>query len=296
MDVRQLAYVVAVVDHGTFTAAAEACHVTQPALSQGIAALERELGVELFHRVRRGVVLTAAGEALLGPARTAAGAIRAAHDAVAAVRGVMSGTLDLVTLPTLAAAPTAELVGAFRRAHPGVAVRMAQSEDPATAAEAVASGEVEIAVTELDRAVDDLVAVEIGTQQYSAVLPPGTRRRRQIGIESLAAMPLVATPPGTSTRRHLDDACAAAGVEPEIVVETAQREALVPLVTAGAGAALLPEAQAAQAAAHGAVVARVAPVVARRVGVLHRRAALGPAAAAMVAMVRSGPGSGAALG
>lgn len=283
MDVRQLSYVVAVVDNGTFTAAADACHVTQPTLSQGIAALERELGVQLFNRVRRGVVLTAAGEALLTPARVATGALRTARDAVAAVKGVVSGTLDIVTLPTLAAAPTADIVGAFRRAHPGVTVRISHSEDPDAAADMLAEGRVDLAVTELEE-VGGFVAVEIGTQRYLAVMPPGTRQRKRIGIEALAAMPLVATPPGTSTRRHLDAACAVAGVEADVAVETAQREALVPLVAAGAGAALLPETQALQAGAAGAVVARVVPAVVRRVGILHRRGPLGPAAAAMVAL------------
>ena len=69
MDLRQAAYVVAVVDHGTFTAAAASIPVSQPALSQAIAALERELGTELFHRLGREVQLTAAGEAFVEPAR-----------------------------------------------------------------------------------------------------------------------------------------------------------------------------------------------------------------------------------
>lgn len=284
MDVRQLSYVVAVVDHGTFTAAAEASHVTQPTLSQGIAGLERELGVELFHRVRRGVVLTAAGEALLGPARAAVGAIRVAREAVDAVKGLVTGRLDVVTLPTLAAWPTADVVGAFRRTYPGVTVSIAQGEDPAAAVEVLSSGTVELAFTELGRRDPGFAEVDIGTQSYAAVLPPGTRRRERVTIRALAAMALVTTPPGTSTRSHLDEAFAAAGVEAEIAVETAQREAIVPLVVAGAGAALLPDTQAAQAAAAGAVVVPVAPAVSRRVGILHRRGRLGPASAAMVAV------------
>ena len=69
MDLRQAAYVVAVVDEGSFTAAAASIPVSQPALSQAIAALERELGAPLFHRIGRRVVLTPAGEAFVGPAR-----------------------------------------------------------------------------------------------------------------------------------------------------------------------------------------------------------------------------------
>ena len=71
MDLRQLSYVVAVVDHGGFTRAAEALHVAQPSLSQAIKALETEVGFALFDRVGRQVRLTAAGRALLPAARQA---------------------------------------------------------------------------------------------------------------------------------------------------------------------------------------------------------------------------------
>ena len=71
MELHQLRYVLAVVEHGTFTAAAAACYVAQPSLSHAVGLLERELGVELFHRIGRRVVLTAAGEAFVEPAREA---------------------------------------------------------------------------------------------------------------------------------------------------------------------------------------------------------------------------------
>lgn len=286
---RQLSYVVAVADEGTFTAAAESCHVTQPTLSQGIASLERELGVDLFHRLPRGVTPTAAGTAILGPAREATAALRAAREAVAAVRGVIAGTLDLVTLPTLAAAPTAGVVGSFRRAHPGVTVRISHLEDPAAAVEALRSGRAELAVTEIGPPRHGFVQVEMGLQRYVAAMAPGSRRRKLVRIDELARMPLVTTPPGTSTRRHLDDACAEAGIEAAIAVETAQRDALVPLVVAGAGAAMLTEELAAQAAAQGAVVAPITPAVTRRIGIVHRDATSSPAAAAMIARVEADP-------
>lgn len=283
---------VAVADAGTFTAAADACHVTQPTLSQGIRALERELGADLFHRLPRGVTLTAAGEAILGPARDGTAALRAAREAVAAVTGVIAGTLDLATLPTLAAAPTASVVGAFRRAHPGVTVRIAHVEDPDAANEVLRSGRAEVAVTEIDNHRRGLVAVEIGRQRYVVAMPPGSAPRKALRVEALEQMQLVTTPRGTSTRRHLDDACAEAGIEATIAVETAQRDALVPLVVAGAGAAILTDALAAQAAAQGAVVARLTPAVTRRIGIVHRDAALSPAATTLIALVGSGAGAG----
>src|SRR6478735_3313424 len=126
MDPRQLEYVVGVVDHGGFTRAAEALHVTQPALSQGIARLEAELGVLLFDRVGRTALLTAAGQAVLEPARQVLRDLRVLRTSVAAVAGLDAGSLEVVALPTLAIDPLARLIGAFRRAHPNVTVRAEQ--------------------------------------------------------------------------------------------------------------------------------------------------------------------------
>src|SRR5215471_7246173 len=109
MEVRQLAFVLAVADEGTFTRAADALGISQPSLSQGIRALEAELGVELFDRRARPVRLTAAGEALIEPARRAVRDLATARAAVDAVRGLEGGHLDLVSLPTLSIDPVAAL-------------------------------------------------------------------------------------------------------------------------------------------------------------------------------------------
>src|SRR4051794_28095378 len=129
MKLSQLRYVVAVADHGTFTAAAAACFVAQPSLSHAVAVLERELGTPLSPRLGRAVRLTSAGEAFVVAAREALRAVDTARADVAAVSGALAGRLDLVALPTLAVDPVAPLVGAYRQAHPGVAVRLAHPDD-----------------------------------------------------------------------------------------------------------------------------------------------------------------------
>src|SRR5205814_2273190 len=98
MDLRQLEYVVAVVDHGGFTRAADALLVAQPSLSQGIRTLEAELNVALFHRLGRRVELTSAGEALLEPARRMLRDAATAKAAVADVAGTRVGRLDVASL------------------------------------------------------------------------------------------------------------------------------------------------------------------------------------------------------
>ena len=100
-------------------------------------------------------------------------------------------------------------------------------------------------------------------------------------------MPLVATPPGKSTRDLLDRALAAASIAPFIAVEISQREAIAPLVLNGAGTSFLPRPMAETLAAQGAVVARLVPALTRTIGLLHRANPLTPSARAFVELARA---------
>ncbi len=284
MDLRQAGYVIAAVDQGTFTAAAASIPVSQPALSQAIATLERELGTELFQRLGRQVRLTAAGEAFVEPARQMLCDAAVARAAVADVAGLQAGRLDVVALPTLVVEPLVDLVGRFRRAHPKILVRIREPED----AEAVA-GNVRSGVAELgfgDTPVDDpaVTSDHLGNQALLAVFPPGTEIAGTRGVTTarLAAFPLITTPMGTSSRRLLTAALRDSDFDddPDIGVVTEHREAIVPLVMAGAGAAILPEPLARAAAALGAVVAPLTPRLERPVVLVRRAGPLSPAAAA----------------
>jgi DNA-binding transcriptional LysR family regulator len=292
MDVRQLTYAVAVAEHGSFTAAAESLRITQPSLSQGIHALEAELGIRLFDRRSRPVRPTAAGEALLEPARRALRELDNARAAVDDVRGVRAGNLDLVALPTLSIDPVAPLIGRFRRAHPAVAVRLREPEDAAAVATMVRAGTCELGVcdpptTPPGEPSDRLVTHELAAQSYSVVLPPRMHVAGGGGIittEELADLPLVTTPPGTSTRAALDETLARVGRQPQVVVETDLRESVVPLVLAGAGAAFVADGLAASARRRGARTLGLDRPAVRRVAVIHRADSLSPAAAAFLAL------------
>jgi DNA-binding transcriptional LysR family regulator len=290
MDIRQAEYVLAVVDHGTFTAAAASVPVSQPALSQAIRSLERELGIELFLRVGRNVVLSEAGRAFVPPARQLLADRERAIEAVASVVGLEGGLLDLVSLPTLAVTPLVELIGRFRGAHPAVAIRVREHEGTSGDALAlVRDGTCEVGLVELPEgaAPAGLVAHALGTQEFLAVCPPGTplRRKRSITVAELAELPLAATPEGTSSRRVLDEAFAAASLTlPDIAVESWHRELLGPLVQSGAAAALLPAPMAAEAAERGAVVAALDPPLRRTIGLVHRTGVLSPAADAFISL------------
>lgn len=287
MDVRQLEYFLAVVDHGGFTRGAAAVHIAQPSLSQAIAGLERELGLELFVRTGRSVRLTAAGEALADRARRVLREMADLSAAAADLVGVHTGRLDIVALPTLAVDPLAQLIGRMRTAHPGITVRVREPEDAAAIDRWITSGQADLGLTDLTTGGRGLERVELFRQDIVAVSPPGTRTPDPMTAAELAARPLIAAPQGTSTRRLLDQTLARAGAEPNIVVETDQRDAIVPLVLAGAGTALVPLGIAREARQRGARIARLRPPTSRRIGLLHRGGPVSPATAALIALART---------
>lgn len=278
-------------DHGGFTRAAQALHVTQSALSDGVARLEAELGVALFHRVGRRAVLSAAGTAFLDPARQLLRDRAVLTTTVAAVSGLEAGRLDVVALPTLAVEPLASIVGAFRADHPLVAVHIEQPEDAGTAAVAtmVRNGTAELGLTDVPVATPGLAAESLLVQSLVVALPSGTplARRRRLSVADLAGVPLILTPPGTSLRRLVDAAFADAGITPTIAVQTEQREGILPLVHAGAGATIVPGSVAETASGDGVVIAGLVPGIRREIGLIHRAGPISPAARAFVEIARA---------
>ncbi|MGQ0434081.1 MAG: LysR family transcriptional regulator [Microthrixaceae bacterium] len=284
MDLRRLRLFLAVVDEGTFTAAAAAEHVAQPAVSLAVRELEAELGSPLLVRSRKGVALTPAGEALVPPVRQALRDLDHAVEAVAAVTGLVAGRLDLTTLPTLAADPVAGLVGAFRRAHPAVTVRLGAPGDLGELAADVRDGRAELGITEAGPANAGLAEITLQRQELLAVGPPGGPTSA-VRIDRLASTPLVLTPRGSSLGDLVAGALRSAGVEPDVAVETAQREALIPLVLAGAGTTFLPTQLADAARRLGATVRPTSPKLQRTIVLVHRPEAIGPAAQRFISLV-----------
>lgn len=284
LDARRLSYFLAIVEAGSVTKAAAELHVAQPSLSQALRSLERELGAELFHRIGRGLQLSDAGRALVGPARQALLALEQARDAVHEVADLHVGTLDVAALPTLAVDPLARLLGEFRQQLPRITVSVSSPENAAEASALVREGECEIGLAHLPVPDDGLLTTQLSTQQLLLVLPPDTPLPDggSMSLSLLAGFPLVLSPPATSTRVLLEQALEAAGVTPRVAIETESREAIVPLVLEGAGAALLPAPLAHEAERRGALVRSARPRIAREIGLIRRPGPLSPAAGAFV--------------
>lgn len=281
MDTRKLEYFLAVIDNSTVTAAADAIGVTQPAVSRALRELSDELGSPLFRRSGRGLALTAAGEALEGHARRALRHMAAGRAAVAKVGEGIKGRLDMACQPTVAAQPVAALVGRFRAAHPGVMVRLAAPEDASDMTRMLLDGAVEIAIGEPQRRAG-IGIVELDPDELVVILPP-SHDGDPLDGGPLPSLAMVVTPLGTSSRQWLEAQYNAAGRTMTIAVETAQREAIVPLVLAGAGAAVVSRAMAANAMAMGARLWEPKPKMWRELAVMHSFE-LSPAGTAFVQM------------
>jgi DNA-binding transcriptional LysR family regulator len=185
----------------------------------------------------------------------------------------------VASLPTLAAHPMAELVGRFCRHYPDVAVDLSAPEDTSELVDLLRTGQCELGIGEETGLPSDLRVVPVEVQRLLVILPPGSPvKTGPLPLGDLADTRMIAAPRGTSSRRLLEEGFAAAGVVPRVSVVTAQREAILPLVLAGAGASLVPEPMADIAAQLGAVVAEPRPAVERRIVVAARQGPLAPAA------------------
>ncbi|MCU1667900.1 MAG: Transcriptional regulator, LysR-family [Blastococcus sp.] len=148
VELRQLEHFLAVVEEGSFTAAAGRLYMVQSSLSASLLSLERTLGTDLFIRGRRGAELTDAGRALVEPARAALRSLQVARDAVAEVSGLLHGTVRIACLPS--SLPVAFDIGRtirlFNQKYPGVEVKVVRAGAPAMVG-MVAEGQVDFAVT-----------------------------------------------------------------------------------------------------------------------------------------------------
>ncbi|MGW7268486.1 LysR family transcriptional regulator [Streptomyces sp. NPDC054842] len=242
MELRHLQHFVAVAEDQHFTRAAERLLVSQSGLSASIRALERELQAPLFVRTTRRVTLTEAGRALLGEAERILAQVRAAHDAVAAVQGVLRGTLSLGTEQCVAGVGVARLLAAFRRQHPDVEIRLRQAGSGALAEE-VAAGRLDLAFAVRTRAdSEQLRSVPLAGEPMTVLCHPEHRLAGggPVTPGDLGGEPFVDFHPDWGPRRVTDAAFAMAGVDRTVALEVNDVHSLLELIQQGLGIAVVP--------------------------------------------------------
>ncbi|MFI7706789.1 LysR family transcriptional regulator [Nonomuraea sp. NPDC049480] len=281
MDLRLVAYFVAVVDHGGVTKAAKALYIAQPSLSQAIRSLERQLGTQLFDRSGRGLTLTADGRAFAGPARQILADVESARRRVHAVRDLVTGRLELAVLSTLSADPLPELTSELHRRHPGILVTVRDPGSASGVVSQVRQGHAELGLTDFPVKSDMVRTRELWEQEIALVLPPDLAATLPdpVPLEAIAEIPLVLESAEAGGGAAIDDALGqAVGF---VAVECAHRQAIWELVTHGAGATFLPR-RIAETELRDVVVRSMSPPVRRTVRLVFRPGPLSPAATAFL--------------
>jgi DNA-binding transcriptional LysR family regulator len=242
MELRQLAYFVAVVEEANFTRAAAKLHVAQPGVSAQIRQLEREFGHELLDRGGRAVRVTEMGAAVLPYARAALAAVEGARLAVDELAGLVRGhvALGMITSHNF---DIPGLLAGFHEDCPAVEITLAEGNSDKLV-EDVLSGHLDAAIIGIAGEppaglgvhvlVDQAIVAAVNHQDPLA-------RKTRIPIEALRDRALICLPLGTGVRTALETDCAKAGFKPHVAFEAGTPQMLADLAERGLGTAILPE-------------------------------------------------------
>ena len=256
LDVRRLRVLHAVSAYGSVTAAAAALGYSAPAVSQQLAALEREVGMRLTERAGRGLELTPAAQILVGHTDVLLARLDAAEADLAALRDQVAGQVTLAAFPSAAASLVPAAWAALAGSAPQVRLDLTEME-PEESLPAVLRGETDVAVAheydllprpldplfERRELLDDPVVLAIPAHGTVPLTADGTGPLAADGpvpLATLAGRPFLAPRQSTSCAEMIQRACARAGFVPRVVARASDFQVLLSLVGAGAGVTLVP--------------------------------------------------------
>ncbi len=247
MELRQLQYLLAVVEEESFTKAAARLHVAQPWVSAQVRRLETQLGQPLVDRSPRGVRPTAVGAAVLPHARAALAAVTAVSDTVDEFAGLLRGQVTVATVPSIAsrAVNLPRVLADFHHQHPDVEIALFEdSSDDIVAA--LQDGLVDLGLvgdTGPQPGIESqIVADEPMVAAVSSDHPLATKTT--IALGKLQDQPLISLPSGSGLRLGLEKACASAGFTPRIAFQASDPRTLVAFAAEGLGIAIITQAAA----------------------------------------------------
>ncbi len=242
MEFHQLRYVCAIAETGSFSRAAERCHVAQPSLSQQVLKLEEDLGAKLFDRLGRSVRLTEAGRAFLPHARSILHQMDAARAGVVDKRNDVRGAVAAGVIPTIAPYLMPRYTADFAKKYPDARLRIIEETTPVLV-EGLRNLSIDIAVLALPLRHKEFELFPIRTEQLFAVLPKNHPRSsaKFLSLKDLRGEQFVMLRDGHCFRDLSIAACARARITPRIAFESGQFSSLLGMVAAGVGITLVPQ-------------------------------------------------------
>jgi len=248
LDLRRMRVLREVAARGSFSAAAEELYLSQSAVSQQVAALEREVGLPLLVRTPQGPRLTDAGRALVRHAEAAIARLEQAEHELAAITGLAGGELRIASFPSASVTLLTAAVSRFRAAHPEVEISVTEAE-PEDSVPQLRAADIDLAIT-FDYPVlapashdRDLERVLLLTESMYVALPRDhpLATRRTVRLRDLAGEPWLCGVRPSSCGEVVVKACVGAGFEPRIAVESDEYQVLEGYIAAGLGVTLLPD-------------------------------------------------------
>jgi molybdate transport repressor ModE-like protein len=247
LDVKRLRILREVAQQGSFSAAADALYLSQSAVSQQIATLEKEVGMKLLDRTREGPKLTDAGRVLVSHAEAAIARLDEAERELAAIAGLEGGELRMASFPSASASLLTEAVSVFHRRHPKVRLSVADAE-PEESLPRLRGGEIDLVLT-FDYATlpsvneRDLDRTLVLTESMHVALPKNHElaKREVVPLLELAEWEWLCGSRPSSCGEVVLQACRDAGFEPQVGFESDDYHVMQGFIAAGLGVTLLPD-------------------------------------------------------
>jgi DNA-binding transcriptional LysR family regulator len=287
MFLRQLEYLATLAREKHFARAAEACHVSQPALSSAIRSLEKELGVVIVQRGRRFVGFTSEGERVLAWAQQTLASLSNMREDATLAKSSMAGLLRIGSIPT-ATPISAYLTAACRDAYPNVRYRITS-----LSAEAIISHldefELDLGLTYLDdEVIDGFESLPLFEERYVLLAGRGAVLEPSVTWEQAALLPLCLLTPKMRNRQIIDAAFRRAGAKAEVLLETDSLFSLYTHVTEAGLYSIMPHSLLKFFDAESVQARPLLPRVTRAIGMIARnRPSLAPITGAVLEIARS---------
>src|SRR6267154_4015618 len=272
ITLRQLRYFDALVRHGHFGRAAEACSISQPALSMQIKEMEEALGGVLLERNARQVALTKFGEGLAERVRDILRSVDELGDFARASRDLLMGRLRIGMIPTIAPYLLPTVIGNLTRMHPELDIHVRETVTPKLIRE-LAEGRLDTAIVALPVSEPSLVEIALFSEHFLLVRPGEDEGKPVPGRKKLRAMRLLLLEEGHCFRDQALSFCNMRSSLPRVVLDASSLSTLVQMVSAGIGVTLIPEmAVAVETRSASVSVARFKnPQPSRTIGIIWRK-------------------------
>jgi LysR family transcriptional regulator, hydrogen peroxide-inducible genes activator len=240
LSIRQLQYVVAVADTLGFHRAAERCHVSQPTLSAQVALVERVLGVTLFERDRRRVLVTAVGREIVARARVVLLAVSDLITTADRAQDPFVGTVRIGVIPTVAPYLLPEITPALAKRFPGLKLVFREEKTDEITMH-LDTGELDGGLLAFEAELGDVARAEVATDPFVLALPKGhpLAKRKSVKLADLREEPVLLLDEGHCLREHALSLCQTVGAR-ETDLRATSLATLVQMVSAGTGVTLLP--------------------------------------------------------